>query len=250
MMPLYYEAGGCMQSKNRMEYLFKDDTKRNIVIIFPGGGYERTSLREAYPVAQVLMNRGFHTAIFWYRETKLIYPEIKDEGLLMIEEVKKDHRVGRIILLGFSAGGHYALMLSIHGSHLIYKTVLAYPVVSSDPLIRHEGSIKNLLGTLDSPYLASVSLEHAIHQDVKPMFIMHTQDDATVPVENSLRLIESLQKHAIHYECHIYPKGRHGLSLATKETAFEDIDPEVFAKENKSVASWFDLAISFMKRGI
>jgi len=28
------------------------------------------------------------------------------------------------------------------------------------------------------------------------------------------------------------------------------MDPEVFAKENKSVASWFDLAISFMKRGI
>lgn len=238
-----------MNSKNYVEYVFKDDEKRDLVLIFPGGGYERTSPREAMPVAKRLIDQGFHAAIFWYRETKLLYPKINDEGLSVMNIIKDHPQVNHLHLLGFSAGAHYALMLSELGHEMIFKTVLAYPVVSSDPKIRHEGSMKNLLGSLDSKLLDFVSLEKHIHNKMKPIFIMHTADDQAVPVENSLRLIESLKAKDIPFECHIYPKGRHGLSLATKDVSFEDMDPEEFAKENKDVSSWFELAIRFLKRG-
>lgn len=238
-----------MQSKNHVEYVFKDNKKRGLVLIFPGGGYQRTSLREAMPVATRLIQKGFHAAIFWYRETCLTYPSILEEGLYVLKEIDRHPYVDHVILLGFSAGAHYALMLSIKGYRMIQKTVLAYPVVSSDSTIRHESSIVHLLGDINSPYLNKVSLEKQIHPKMKPIFIMHTADDQVVPVENSLRLSEALSKHKIPYELHVYPKGRHGLSLATEDTSFEEMDPHDFVKENRAVSGWFNLAIRFMKRG-
>ena len=248
-MPLLMNKGGRMKSNNYIEYVFKDDKKRDLVLIFPGGGYERTSPREAMPVAKRLIDRGFNAAIFWYRETRLLYPEINDEGLSVMKRLKDHPQVKDLHLLGFSAGAHYALMLSELGHEMISKTILAYPVVSSDQKIRHEGSIKNLLGSLDSIHLDDVSLEKHIHHKMKPVFIMHTADDQAVPVENSLNLIEALKTKDIPFECHIYQKGRHGLSLGTKDVSFEDMDPDEFAKENKDVSGWFELAIRFLKRG-
>ena len=235
--------------KNSLEWVYKDDKIRDLVLILPGGGYERCSPREAMPVAEKINEAGMHAAIFWYRNEKLLYPEIKDEGLKMIDEIKKNPQVSNLFILGFSAGAHYALMLSI-ASPKIDKTVLAYPVISAEKKIRHEGSIKNLLGRLDSPYSDEVSLEKKIHNKMNPVFIMHTADDKSVPVENSLVLVDALNHYDIPYELHIYPSGRHGLSLGTKDVSFEDMDPLKFEMEFKSVRGWFDLAIAFMKRSI
>lgn len=235
--------------KNNLEWVLKDNKKRDIVLILPGGGYERCSPREGMPVAVKINDADMHAAIFWYRNEKLKYPEIKDEGLEIIKEMKKNPYVKKIYILGFSAGAHYALMLSI-STNLIDKTILAYPVISSDPKIRHEGSIRNLLGSLDSKWIDEVSLEKQIHQVMNPVFIMHTADDQTVPVENSLGLVQALNHYDIPFELHIYPSGRHGFSLGTKEVSFEDMDPLLFEQEFKSVAGWFDLAIQFMKRSM
>lgn len=143
--------------KNSLEWVYKDEKIRDLVLILPGGGYERCSPREAMPVANKVNEAGMHAAIFWYRSEKLLYPEIKDEGLKMIDDIKNNPQVRSLFIIGFSAGAHYALMLSIESS-IIDKTILAYPVISADKKIRHEGSIKNLLGSLDSPYLEEVSL--------------------------------------------------------------------------------------------
>lgn len=235
--------------KNILEWVYKDDKKRDVVVILPGGGYERCSPREGIPVAKRINDRGMHAVIFWYRNEKLLYPEIKEEGLSFLKEIKDNPLVNHMYILGFSAGAHFAMMLST-SSNLIDKTILAYPVVSSDSKIRHEGSIKNLLGSLDSKWIHDVSLEKQIHKNMKSVFIMHTADDQSVPVENSLVLAEALSAYDIPFELHIYPKGRHGLSLATKDVSFEDMDPEQFENENKDVAGWFDLALAFMKRSM
>lgn len=79
---------------------------------------------------------------------------------------------------------------------------------------------------------------------------MHTADDKSVSVENSLVLVDALNRYDIPFELHIYPSGRHGLSLGTKDVSFEDMDPLQFEIEFKSVRGWFDLAIAFMKRSI
>jgi dipeptidyl aminopeptidase/acylaminoacyl peptidase len=46
-----------------------------------------------------------------------------------------------------------------------------------------------------------------------PTFIIHAEDDKTVPVLNSLDFYEALVKHGVPAELHIYPKGGHGWGL-------------------------------------
>lgn len=234
--------------KNYVEYVLKDQKKRDLVLILPGGGYERTSPREAMPVARACIKQGMHAAIFWYREEKLTYPYLHEEALKILNAIKEKPFIKRLFILGFSAGGHFALMLSIKYPHLIDKTVLGYPVVSTDPSLWHQSSFMHLLGSHDHHYMDEISLEKHVHKDMKPVFIMHTQDDMSVPVENTLVLINALQANQVKYEAHIYPKGRHGISLATKEVAFDCEDPMTFEKNHAMVKPWFKHAINFMRR--
>jgi acetyl esterase/lipase len=234
---------------NRIEWVFKDEKKRDLLLILPGGGYFHTSKREGLPIAKKALEIDLHAAIYWYREEKLSYPAIKDEGISVLEEIKKHPLVNRLFIIGFSAGGHYALMLSIARSDLISKTILTYPVVSTNPEFYNRGSFINLLGTLDNQKLLDeLSLENHVHKDIHDVFIMHTADDQAVPVKNALILAEKLTKVSVPVELHIYPKGRHGASLGTKEVSFEDMDPDAFAEEFKDISNWFSLAQAFLKR--
>jgi len=238
-----------LSTKNYIDLKLKDHQKRDLVLVFPGGGYYITSARESNPVADVFMKDNYHTAIYYYREDKLIYPSVKEEGEQVLSLLKSNPLVNRIFLIGFSAGAHFAAMLMSSYPDLVSGTILAYPVVTSDPRYWNQGSILNLLGTdLSKERLYQVSLEHQMNERVSPVFIMHTMDDMSVPVENSLLLIEALNRYHIPVEAHLYPKGRHGLSLATKETTFEDMDPELFIKEFGYLSGWIELAKDFLRR--
>jgi len=238
-----------MNSKNYIDLNLIDNKKRDIVLIFPGGGYEHTSSREAIPISNVFINDGYHTAIYYYREEKLIYPVIKEEGLDVIRKLKLNSLIENIYLIGFSAGGHFAAMLATNYNDLIGAIILAYPVISSDPLIYHSGSIHNLLGTnLNEKTLEEVSLEKQVTNEMSPVFIMHTMDDQSVPVENSLRFIQALNNHQIYNESHLYPKGIHGISLATKEVAFDYMDKDDFVNQFGYISPWIELAKDFLRR--
>jgi dipeptidyl aminopeptidase/acylaminoacyl peptidase len=238
-----------MKSKNYIEWVFLDQEKRDLLLVLPGGGYFFTSKREGMPIAKKAHEIGCHAAIFWYREEKLLYPDLKREGIEFLEEIKNNPLVNRLFIIGFSAGGHYALMLSIARSDLIDKTILAYPVVSSNKSFYHAGSFINLLGDLDNEELLNeVSLENHVHSNMKEVFLMHTANDLSVPVKNTLILSEKLIEKNVPVELHIYPKGRHGASLGTLEVSYEDMNPIEFAKEFKDLSNWFDLAKEFMKK--
>jgi acetyl esterase/lipase len=238
-----------LSTKNYIDLNLLDTNQRDLVLIFPGGGYSITSKRESIPVSNVFLNDGFHTAIYYYREELLIYPEILDEGGQVLKMLKKNPLIHRIFLIGFSAGAHFAGMLMSRFSSLVSKTILAYPVVTTNPKYWNQGSIHHLLGNdLSKERLNKVSLEYQMHDQVSPVFIMHTMDDQSVLVENSLLLIESLKSHHVLVEAHLYPTGRHGVSLATKETSFEDMDPNLFVKEFGYLSGWIDLAKDFLRR--
>ncbi|MDO9629025.1 MAG: prolyl oligopeptidase family serine peptidase [Acholeplasmataceae bacterium] len=238
-----------LESKNYIDLHLLDQEIRDVVLIFPGGGYERTSSREAEPVRDVFLKEGYHTAIYYYREEKLIYPQINIEGQKAIEILKNNPFIRKIFLIGFSAGGHFAIMLASLYPELIQGTILAYPVVSSDKTIYHGGSMRNLLGTnLTEETWEAVSIEKQVNSKMSPVFIMHTMDDSSVPVENSIRLIQALNKHQIYTESHFYPKGNHGVSLATKEVSFEEMNPDEFVEKFGYISSWIHLAKDFLRR--
>jgi acetyl esterase/lipase len=234
-------------------------TKRPAILICPGGGYGHTSDREAEPIAMRYLAAGYHAFVLRYHVAPVRYPVALLEvasAMKIIRENAQEWNIdeNKIILNGFSAGGHLAGSLSTFWTKdwLAQKLgttkamlqpngcILAYPVITSGEFA-HRGSFDNLLGD-QQELLEEVSLEHQVTEDTPPMFIWHTYTDGSVPVENSLLLISALRKYNISAEFHMYPFGGHGLALANEET--QTSDGRCYQPECQG---WIDLAIRWVR---
>lgn len=234
-------------SENIILPYFLDEQIRDTVLILPGGAYAYTSPREGFPVARAFQSAGMHAAIFEYRHEMKLYPSLLDEAFLLIDAWRKDSRIGRLFVCGFSAGGHFAILLLERKPQWFSGGIFAYPVVTGSPKYSHVQSIQNLLGAdCSTARIRAVSLERHVPKKMPPLFLWHTMDDQAVPVENSILLLEALKKKTIPVESHFFSSGRHGLSLATAETVFYGEDPLVYAQDNQHVSTWFAMAIAWI----
>ena len=77
-------------------------------------------------------------------------------------------------------------------------------------------SFVNLLGDRYDELVESVSLEKRVTKNSPPMFLWHTADDTTVPLENSKLMAEALKARGVEYELRVFPHGAHGQSLADR----------------------------------
>lgn len=137
----------------------------------------------------------------------------------------------RIGILGFSAGGHLAATAGTHfavgqvnASDPIERVssrpdvmILIYPVITMRDST-HGGSKLNLLGK-DPPteLVALLSNEEQVTKETPPAFLVHTMNDAAVPVENSMMFAAALRKAGVPFEFHLYERGPHGFGLAPKD---------------------------------
>ena len=81
--------------------------------------------------------------------------------------------------------------------------------------IYHSGSAKNLLGSKPSNELIEkYSNELNVNHNTPPTFIVHSNDDKAVDVQNSLIFHQYLNQFNIKNEMHIYQEGGHGYGLA------------------------------------
>ena len=233
----------CTHIMDGSEELFVKE--RPLVLVCPGGGNVMTSDREADAVAVQFNAMGFHSAVLRYSVAPAEYPtallELGD-SLLHIRKNARKWRVdpNKIILVGFSAGAHLVCSYCCFWKEAFISEklglsperleelrpngmILGYPVITSGEFA-HADSIDNLLGKMagDEKLRAKMSLEDQISDSVPRTFIWHTCDDELVPVQNTLLLMESLIKKGISTECHIFEKGRHGLSMADWYTVDKD----------------------------
>lgn len=213
--------------------------KRRALLIIPGGGNDWCSEREAEPVAFRFLGYDFNCFVLRYSCVKKRFPTALLECAEAVRYIRQnaerfDIDPDKIIVIGFSAGGHLAGSISnFWQSETVTKplgctpeeirpnaAILAYPVLTSLKEHTHEGTIVNLLGGEDNDdrLRALLALEDRVGEHTPPTFLWHCADDGCVPVENTLYYMQALSKNKIPFECHIYPSGGHGLSLADHTT--------------------------------
>ena len=222
--------------------------KDTLILVLPGGGYFFCNPREGEDVAYAFLSKGFDAAVLNYSTEKGdFYPKQLKEVALAVDYIRKNYGYKRVILCGFSAGGHLAASLATsYDKEDAVKDfdcrpdgcILSYPVLISGEY-ENKITLDNLCGA-DSSLREWVSLEKRIDENTPPFFIWHTYEDEKVPVENSLIFALYLRKKNVPMELHIYEKGLHALSLATEITA------EGKEEINIHASTWFDTACDWV----
>lgn len=206
----------------------KEPQKRPLIVICPGGGYRYCSEREAEPIALNFNAAGFHAVVVYYSTNEKYPASLIDlsNAVVKIREHAEEWHVAsdKIIVCGFSAGGHLAGNLGVawNCEPAIVRSdefnkpngmILSYAVITSGEKT-NPASMQVLTGG-EEDIMKKVSLEKNVTKDCPPAFIWHTYTDGVVPIENSVYMLNALVQKKIPTEFHIYPEGRHGLSLAT-----------------------------------
>jgi acetyl esterase/lipase len=135
--------------------------------------------------------------------------------------------VGKVGIMGSSAGGHLASTLLTHWdrghpgaedpvereSSRPDAGILCYAVITMGEHT-HQGSKQNLLGKEPSPELVQLlSNELQVTSETPPCFVWHTYEDSAVKVENALDFAAALRRNNVPFDLHIYQQGRHGIGL-------------------------------------
>lgn len=209
-------------------------TVRPAVLVLPGGGYFVTSDREAEPVALAYLAEGFNAFVLRYSVgAESPFEQSFDDAkaaLAWIRENAAELHIDptKVVVVGFSAGGHLAASLATVSSDKPDVLVVGYPVTLEEfgPPVGKD--------LIDIP-------SHVTPQ-TPPTFLFSTSDDTVVPIRNSLALLSALADAEVLFESHIYMLGPHGLSLATAATANGE-GPLVEA----TVAQWFRDSVRFIR---
>ncbi len=239
--------------------------RRPAMVVFPGGGYEMTSDREAEPIASAYFAAGYNTFTVRYivGEKAKINNPLYDAAaaIAFVRSNAEEFCVDpdRIAVIGFSAGGHLAGYISTawHRSDIAEKlgidnelckpnaAILSYPVITNN-VPTHKGSFDSLLGGDRTEELNNTAnLDMLVDGRTCPCFVWHTATDTCVPAANSLAFARALIDNGIECELHIFPMGCHGLGRATAETApdgMEDIYHLPY------VARWMEWSLTWLEK--
>jgi acetyl esterase/lipase len=208
------------------------------MVICPGGGYARLAPHEGEGYAHWLTSKGITCFVLKYRlgADGYRYPVELEDGARAIRLVRAragewnldPHRVG---IIGSSAGGHVTSLVMTHlaagdpnASDVVERqstrpdiAILCYPVISMGQFA-HQGSKHSLIGTNPPPALVEeTSSELHVTKDTPPCFIWSTDEDKTVPVENTLEFAAACRKAGVPFELHVYQRGPHGQGLGNRE---------------------------------
>lgn len=219
------------------------------VILMAGGGYGCVcSMAEAFPVAAKLNEMGITAFCLNYRtgQPGLLPKPMEDLSAAWryIEANSELFHVnpGHYAVGGFSAGGHAAAMwgmkeLGYRNYHLPRPQLLmlAYPFISSVNAGQKECEILFTVmcgGDYTPETLERYFIDRHIDTVYPPVYIVHSQDDSTVPIENAESMAAALHTAGVVCKSEFPPTGGHGFGLGT----------------NSAAAGWVERAVQFWQR--
>ena len=195
------------------------------ILICPGGGYIREAAgHEGSQFGEWLSSLGINAFVLKYRlPNKHAFIPLKDaqQAMRIIRRRASEWKLNpsKIGVSGFSAGGHLASTLGTHFDKSCRPDfmILFYPVVSMQESVTHSGSRDNLLGTgYKKDSVDYYSNELQVTKDTPPTLLFLSDDDSTVPPQNSIDFYNALKKYKVPASMHIFPEGGHGWGF--KET--------------------------------
>jgi len=189
------------------------------VIVCPGGGYSILAIEhEGIQVCEWLNSLGVTAVLLKYRvPTREVagYEPLQDAqrsvGLVRHHAQEWGINPNRVGILGFSAGGHLAVMAALHPNERTY---------TQDPKLDVDDATPNFLIPVYPAYLVSGEDTFTLLPTVKvtdkapPVCLVHAHDDKgkTSPSASALLYLE-YKKLGLPAELHINTKGGHGFGM-------------------------------------
>ncbi|MBB4153390.1 acetyl esterase/lipase [Sphingomonas jinjuensis] len=223
------------------------------VLVAPGGGYARIVIdKEGYEVARWLAARGYTVFVLFYRlpgDGWAAGPDVAlsdaQRAMRLIRQRAGAYRLDptRVAMMGFSAGGHLCGDLATRFDAMTYRAIDAADRLSARPMLAapiyavqsmsaplaHPGSRALLVGAEAS---AAVERAHSNAANVTartpPIFMAHAEDDATVPVDNTLEMRAACKRVGVPVETHLFTTGGHGFGLRRAAGKPVAIWPDLF----------------------
>ena len=221
-------------------FLSDDNANGMAIIVCPGGSYFwLDDVNEGEEVAKWLQNNGITAfvlryraagfgAFFWHHRKVFRgkqHPDMLDDAQQAIRYVKEHSEEfkidpNRLGIMGFSAGGHLAMMTACFPDKEEDKPAFVgaiYPVVTMNEPYAHDRSRRALLSERkqnNQLMRDSLSIEKHIPDDCPPVFVINCVDDETVDYQNSMMLNSALMEKNIEHKYIQYQTGNHGFGVS------------------------------------
>ncbi|MBQ4329646.1 MAG: alpha/beta hydrolase [Lentisphaeria bacterium] len=220
------------------------------VLVLPGGGYHHRAKHEGNPVAEKFNALGYHAFVLQYRVAPYTYPAPQLDLVRAVKIIRshaQEWKLGKLAVLGFSAGGH----LAASGTMLANKIdasegdkfdefsgeadamILCYSVISMSDDFGNPGCGEYLFGTGSTlEDYAKVDMHKLVTPETKPAFLWHSADDGCVNIRNSMEFAQAMWNCGNSCELHVFPHAPHGKGLAMGR---------------KDISVWPELAAQFLE---
>ncbi len=190
------------------------------VIVCPGGGYGILAIEhEGTQVCEWLNSLGVTAVLLKYRvpvRNKVPGVEPLQDAQRAMGQVRRHAEEWginpkRVGILGFSAGGHLAVMASLYPNERTYRT---------DPACDVEDATPDFVIPVYPAYLVSAENPFALLPTVKvtpkspPACLVHAHDDrGTTSASASALLYLEYKKLSLPAELHVFHTGGHGFGM-------------------------------------
>ena len=182
------------------------------IIVCPGGGYRILALNlEGEEIADYFSAKGYTVFLLEYRVPDKREGALQDaqRAIRIVKSRAADWKLNKdkIGMLGFSAGGHLAVMAATSHETETYGPIDKNDSISSRP---------DFIVLIYPAYTANGTRKQELNplikvtKDIPPVFMFFTADD---PNDLPLPLANAMRELKLPFEFHIYPKGGHGYGL-------------------------------------